>query len=159
MARLPDRFDLWVRQARATADPLRQSDYVLGALAALREWHFLNLGTRDEPQPAESDLDDDHGRYLLLFTDSGRIAEMFGDTAPTPLPVISMPSAGAMAWVLEQPVAGLLVNLGEDAVLIPQAQLAAFHLEWLQRGGQQASGFWIPNLTSEEEDFWQEHGL
>ncbi len=159
MPRLPDRFDLWVRKARTTPEPLRQIDYVLGALVALPEWHFLNSGTKESPQPAETDLENEHGLFLLLFTDSGRIAEIFGDPVPSPLPVISMPTPAAMAWVLEQPVAGLLVNAGEDAVLVPHAQLAAFHLEWLTRGGRQASGFWIPNLTSEEEDFWQEHGL
>jgi hypothetical protein len=43
--------------------------------------------------------------------------------------------------------------------MIPFAQLESYHAEWSQRGGRQASGFWIPNMTSEEEDFWQEHGL
>jgi hypothetical protein len=38
-------------------------------------------------------------------------------------------------------------------------QLRAFHAEWSKRGGREGIGFWIPNMTTEEEDFWQENGL
>jgi len=162
MPRLPDRFDLWVRKARESADPARQVDYVLGALAALKGWHFLNSGTRKNPQPAEAEIEG--GRHLLVFTDVARIEEILGDRASKddPLPVISMSAAVAMAWCMEQKTRGcigLLVNPGDDAVLIPLSQVEAFHAEWTQRGGRQASGFWIPNLTTEEEDFWLENGL
>jgi hypothetical protein len=164
MARLPDRFDLWVRQARACADPARQADYVLGALAGLGDWYFFNIGTRDQPQPAEIELEG--ARLLLLFSDHGRIEELLRDAGSfdprQPLPIISISTAEAMIWCLDRQAegyTGLLVNPGEDAVMIPLDQLAAFHAEWIQRGARQASGFWIPNLTDEEEDFWQEHGL
>ncbi len=63
-----------------------------------------------------------------------------------------------MKWVVECRV-GLFVNAPEDAVMIPFAQVENFHSEWVKRGGRQSSGFWIPNMTTEEEDFWQEHRL
>lgn len=160
MARLPDRFDLWVRKARECTDPARQVDYVLGALAALREWHFLNIGTKEIPQPATARIDSRDCR--LVFTDVGRLEEMIeessGSRGKSPLPVISIPTAAAMAWCVEGRT-GLLVNPGEDAAIIPFEQVQSFHAEWTRRGGREASGFWIPNLTTEEEDFWQENGL
>jgi hypothetical protein len=162
MSRLPDRFDLWVRKARECSDPARQVDYVLGALAGLKEWHFLNIGTKETPQAAQTQIESD--RCLLVFTDLGRIEEMVDEDSgllkdKEALPVISIPTPIAMAWCVECRV-GLLVNAREDAdtVLIPFDQVQAFHTEWSQRGGRQASGFWIPNMTTQEEDFWQEHG-
>ena len=162
MSRLPDRFDLWVRKARACPDPVRQADYVLGALAALPEWYFFNIGTKEKPQVSEVEIENHW--YVLVFSDSGRIEELVEDRVPKgePLPVISMPTATAMAWCLEHKAkgcAGLLVNPGEYAAVIPLAQVEAFHAEWNRCDGRRASGFWIPNLTTEEEDFWQEHGL
>jgi len=160
VARLPDRFDLWVRKARECKDPARQADYILGALAGLKEWHFLNAGTREAPQAATAQIGTDPCR--LLFSDAGRIEELVreGGTVPKsgPLPVITIPAAAAMAWCVEGRT-GLLVNPREDAVMIPIEQLETFHAEWSRRGGRQAAGFWIPNMTTEEEDFWQENGL
>jgi len=69
-----------------------------------------------------------------------------------------MPMAAAMTWCVEHR-AGVLVNPGEDSALIPVERLEIFQAEWRQRGGRQAAGFWIPNMTTEEEDFWQEQGL
>jgi len=164
MARLPDRFDLWVRKARECRDPARQADYILGALAGLKEWHFLNVGTRESPQAARTQIG--AGSCLLVYSDMSRIEELIQEGGRSlqnprrkePLPVITIPAAAAMSWCVECQ-AGLLVNPGEDAVLIPFAQLEAFHAEWRQRGGRQAAGFWIPNMSTEEEDFWREHGL
>ena len=163
MPRLPDRFDLWVRKARECKDPARQVDYILGALAGLKEWHFLNIGTKEKPNAAKTKMGSDE--CLLVYSDVYRIEELIGrqealipkNSAP---PVISIPTPIAMAWCVECKM-GLLVNPAEDAesVLIPFAQMEAFHAEWSQRGGRQAAGFWIPNMTTEEEDFWQEHGL
>jgi hypothetical protein len=161
MARLPDRFDLWIRKARECEDPIRQIDYVLGSLVALGEWHFLNVGTKESPEPAMAEIDG--GRYLLVFSDVDRIEEMFeGRNKDEPLPVISMSTEKAMAWCIERATegyGGLLLNPGDYAALIPMPQLEYFQAEWQQRGGRQASGYWIPNMTSEEEDFWQERGL
>jgi hypothetical protein len=161
MARLPDRFDLWIRKARECADPGRQVDYVLGALMALSEWHFLNIGTKEKPEPAMAEIEG--GQYLLVFSNGERIAEIVGEGREKgdPLPIISMSTTAAMAWCLErraEDCGGLLVNPGDYAALIPVAQLEGFAAEWKHRGGRLASGFWIPSMTTEEEDFWQEHG-
>jgi hypothetical protein len=163
MARLPDRFDLWVRKAQECADPARQADYVLGALAGLKEWHFLNVGTKEAPQAAKTQIETDP--CFFVFSDISRIEEFIQEgwglnhrQKKDPLPVITIPTAAAMAWCVECRT-GVLVNPGEDSALIPLDQLETFHAEWLQRGGRQAAGFWIPNMSTEEEDFWQEHGL
>jgi hypothetical protein len=158
MARLPDRFDLWVRKARKCRDPARQADYVLGALAGLKEWYFPAVGRKENPLPAEAEIEG--ARYVLVFSDPGRIEEIHEDGTQRgdPLAAIAMPMAAAMAWCVERR-AGVLVNPGEDSALIPVERLEIFQAEWRQRGGRQAAGFWIPNMTTEEEDFWQEQGL
>ncbi len=164
MPRLPDRFDLFVRRARASADPARQLDYVLGALAGLPEWYFLNGGTRQQPRVFTTEIE--QTPILLVFSDSERVLELAAELriespreAP---PVITIPTTAALPWCVSEtspPWHGLLINPGEDAVLVPRPQVEAFASEWQTRGGRQASGFWIPNLTGEEEDFWQEYGL
>jgi hypothetical protein len=162
MPRLPDRFDLWVRKARASADPARQVDLVLGALVARPELYFFNLGTKEKPQIARTEIGRDEG--ALVFTDAGRIEEFLaGHTdalnGGADARVIASPTAAALAWCVEYRV-GVVINLSVgEAALVTAAALAAFVEEWKKRGGRQAAGFWIPNLTTEEEDFWQEHGL
>ena len=102
MARLPTRFDLWVAKP-GNADPARQADYILGALAALKEWHFLNLGAKDSPQAAKTAIEDE--TYLLVFSDLDRIEQALGERHATPqsgaLPVISVATAAALAWCVE----------------------------------------------------------
>jgi hypothetical protein len=160
MSRLPNRFDLFVRQAKRCPEPARQADYILGALAALKEWYFINLGATDAPQAAKTVIESQ--TYLLVFSDADRIEDALRERspapAPDPLPVITVSAAAALAWCIECQT-GLFVNPPEDAVLIPFAHLEIFYAEWTQRGDRQSAGFWIPNMTSEEEDFWQEHGL
>lgn len=162
MAAVPDRFDLWVRKARECADPVRQIDYVLGSLAGLNDWHFLNLGSGQKPEAAEAEIEG--GRHLLVFSDAGRIEAMLKDGGQSvrPLPVITIPTVAAMRWCLEREAegcAGLLLNPGDYAAVIPMDQLRAFQAEWSRRGGRETIGFWIPSMTTEEEDFWQENGL
>jgi hypothetical protein len=161
MPRLPDRFDLWVRKARECPDPARQLDYILGAMVALPAWHFLNVGTREKPQPATGEIEGT--RLLLVFSDADRVLEATGDAKlPSQPPVISVPAAAALQECLGGGLFqcdALLVNPGTDAAVISREQLAAFENEWRARDGAAAQGFWIPNLTSEEEDFWEEHGL
>jgi len=157
MPRLPDRFDLWVRRARACPDPARQADYVLGALAALDEWHFLNRGEEGRPSPALAELEG--GPHLLVFSGPDRIEELVAPAPGVPLPIISIPTAKAFPWCLEQAAAGLLVNAGEDGFIVGEDRLHAFYRGWSRDREQNSIGFWIPNLTTEEEDFWQEHGL
>jgi hypothetical protein len=163
MPRLPDRFDLWVRKARTCPDPARQLDYVLGALLGLTQWHFLNRGTREQPQVATVEMEDTP--VLLVFSDIERVREIAGElkmeSRPEAPPIVTISTAAAAAWCLgpdAPPWEGLLINPGEDGALVPRPQVDAFVQEWQARGALQASGFWIPNLTSEEEDFWQEHG-
>jgi hypothetical protein len=162
MSRLPDRFNLWVRKARELNDPKRQTDYVLGALAALKEWHFLNIGTKEKPQAAKTEIDGDP--CLLVFSDLDRLEELIRVSGAVkhvrqgePVPAISIPSEAALPWCVECHI-GLLINPSEDAVMIPHEQVSEFYAEWKERGGWR-QGFWIPNMTSAEEDFWQEHGL
>ncbi len=149
-----------VRKARTCTDPVRQADYVLGALAGLKEWHFLNLGTKEAPRAARTEIDTDP--YLLVYSNPDRIEEFVQDQggalAQGPLPIITVATAAALKWCVECRV-GLFVNAPEDAVMIPLAQVANFYSEWVQAAGRPSSGFWIPNMTTEEEDFWQEHGL
>jgi hypothetical protein len=163
MPHIPDRFDLWVRKAKEHSDPDRQTDYVLGALAGLKEWHFLNIGTAEKPQAAKTEIDADP--CLLVFSDLNRLEELLNVSGAVrhlqkyaPLPAITIPTAAALPWCVECKI-GLLINPGEDAVMVPFEQVEAFHAEWSKRGGRQASGYWIPNMTTEEEDFWQKHGL
>jgi len=162
MPRVPDRFDLWIRQAKASTDPARQLDYVLGALVALPEWFFLNIGTPNDPHPAVSEVEGT--RYLLVFSDPHRvveIAEQIRIESSEP-PVITVPSATALRWVVdERPMqsAGIIVNPGPDGVSIPLDNVAHFAAAWQNGGAGQGIGYWIPNATSEEEAFWQEHGL
>lgn len=163
MARLPDRFDLWVRKARETTDAARQVDLVLGALGAREELYFLNIGTKENPLIARAGLAQEE--CALMFTDTGRIEEFVAehpgmirgkDEGP---PVIVSPAAAALKWCVENR-AGLVINPGAgETVLVPAAELAKFVEEWLERGERRGAGFWIPNMTTEEEDFWQAHGL
>jgi hypothetical protein len=161
MPRLPDRFDLWIRKARECPDPERQLDYILGAMVALPAWYFLNIGTRENPQPAVGEVDG--ARVMLVFSDADRVLEAAGDAEfPSAPPVLSLPAAAALTECLGDGLfrcAALLINPGEDAALVPRPQLAVFERGWQARGGAAARGFWIPHLSSEEEDFWQEHGL
>jgi hypothetical protein len=159
VSRLPDRFDLWVRQARQSSDPARAADLVLGGLAALKEWHFLNIGATDAPHAAETEVE--AIPCLLVFTTADRVEEIIhdeGNPGAQRASLLTIPTAEAMAWCVERK-AGLLVNPGDDSVLISADQLAVYHTEWQQRRGRQSTGFWIPNPTNEEEDFWREHGL
>ena len=115
MPRLPDRFDLWIRQAKASQEPARQLDYILGALVALPEWFFLNIGTPNDPHPAVSEVE--NVRYLLVFSDPVRvveIAEQIRVEGSEP-PVITVPSGTALRWVVdERPMQaeGLMINPG-----------------------------------------------
>jgi hypothetical protein len=164
MSRLPDRFDLWVRKAQESADPARQVDLVLGALVARDELYFLNIGTKEQPRIARIDVLAEE--CAIVFTDAERVGEFVAEqpqmqTGPAnELPVIVSPTGSALAWCVENK-SGLLINpkSDTDTVIASPAAVAGFVAEWQQRGGRQAAGFWIPNLTSEEEDFWQENGV
>ncbi len=156
MARLPDRFDLFVRKAKACSDPARQADYVLGALAALPAWYFLNIGPGEKVQLAESTYGGN--RFAFIFSDGERANEMAREKTAGLLSIISIPQPGAMEWCVKLRT-GLLVNAQSESCMVPFDQLEAFLAEWTRRGEGKSAGFWIPNMTTEEEDFWQEYGL
>jgi hypothetical protein len=132
-------------------------------LVAVKEVYFLNSGTKELPRIARAEIAPD--QCALVFTDSGRVEDFLAERPemrPNPgneLPVVVSPTTAALTWCVENGL-GVVINpgVGETAVISPQA-LAAFAEEWKQRGGRQAAGFWIPNMTTEEEDFWQENGL
>ena len=169
MPRLPDRFDLWIRKARKSADQVRQVDWVLGALVARDDLYFLNTGTKEQPQIGgvhHSDVADPADRFVVAFSDAQRLEEFakergvqgsarFGNE----LPAIVSPMVAALDWCVERKM-GLVINpnVGET-VMVPPPVLAEFVEEWKQRSGRQGAGFWIPNMTTEEEDFWQAYGL
>jgi hypothetical protein len=157
MPRIPDRFDLWVRKARASIDTDRQMDWVLGALLAREELFFLNSGTKEQPRIAQIEMSEE--RCALVFTDGDRIEEFMDAHRDAVGSAIASPSASALAWCVESRL-GLVINpsVGETAWIVAEA-VALFLGEWKQRGGRQATGFWIPSMTTEEEDFWQENGL
>jgi hypothetical protein len=101
----------------------------------------------------------------LLFTDIDRFTEfatehkLMAAGAGTEPPVIATPTPAALRWCVESGI-GALFNPGVgESAMIPPDTLAAFFAEWTARGSRKGQGFWIPNMTNEEEDFWQEHGL
>ena len=169
MARLPDRFDLWVRKARSEADPDRQVDWVLGALVARPDLYFLNTGTKEYPQiglAQSMEAPNPTDTFATVFSDAQRLRD-FVEERKMPVaprygyepPVIVSPMAPGLDWCVENKL-GLLINPTQgDAVTVSPQAVAQFVEEWKQRGERQTAGFWIPNMTTEEEDFWQEHGL
>ena len=163
MPRLPDRFDLWVRKARESAEPARQVDWILGALVAREGLYFLNVGTKEKPLIAKAAIAAEES--VLVFTDAGRIEEFIedhptmGKGAVEGPPVIASPTAAALKWCVENR-AGLVINPSEgETAMVPPAELAAFFEDWRESRERQGARFWIPDMTTEEEDFWQEHGL
>jgi len=134
-------------------------DLVLGALVARTEVYFVNIGTKESPRISSGKMASEE--CALVFSDVERIEEFLAlnTRAGQELAVIASPTASALAWCVENRVGVVLNPSVGETVMIPAAMLAAFIEEWKQRGGRQSAGFWIPNMTSEEEDFWQENGL
>jgi hypothetical protein len=162
MADLPDSFDLWVRRAR-TASPTRQTEILLGTLLGQLRWYFINQN-KEHPTPAAVTLD---GQFLLLLFTSPDRAGNFIEASQhrnhhDPVSMIDLSPEQAVPWCLNfapQGVSGLLVNPGDYAFTIDFPGLNLFYQQWQNSGSRSGQGFWIPNMTSEEEDFWQEHGV
>jgi hypothetical protein len=162
MAALPDQFDLWVRRARETAGPERQIDLLLGSLCALKEWYFYNQGDTPNPRPATAEHEG--RRYVVTFSSPGKLEDVFGGPPGKPrrIPYISVKAIDAIPYCLKfrnEGCVGILVNPGDYCFTIDLNAMEKFDREWKARGGRKGQGFWIPNMTSEEEDFWQEHGV
>jgi hypothetical protein len=162
MTALPDQFDLWVRRARASADPARQIDLLLGSLCALKEWYFYNQGSHANPRPAMAEVENQH--CLLTFSSASKLEDVFGDSPKKGkrIPYISVKSADAIPYCLQfraEKCSGVLVNPGDYCFTVDLDAMEKFDREWKSRDMQVGRGFWIPNMTTEEEDFWQEHGV
>lgn len=157
MPDLPDQFDLWVRRARDVA-PERQADFLLGSLFALKEWFFLNRGSDEKPSPGVVELE---GRYcLVVFSDLGKMHDFVGSATSN----LAIPTESVVGYCREfraMGVTALLVNPGDYAFTVELDAVESFDKAWRERRAAHPSarGFWIPNLTTEEEDFWQSHGL
>lgn len=162
MSSLPDQFDLTVRKAREMSSSQRQLDCMLGLLFALPEWNFVNHGTAEKPFPALVDIETI--RALVIFSTLEKYRDFIEASSGMPateLPSITVPVQSATGYCLQFRPAGceaILVNPGEFAFQVSLDSLSAFETEWRVRPATHR-GFWIPNMTSEEEDFWSEHGL
>lgn len=162
MAAIPDHFDLGVRRARQVRDESRQVDALLGLLFAAEEWYFWNVGTPEKPFPAMSEID---GKpVLLLFSSLEKLVDVVETATKTSmetLPHFAIPVNSGGAFCSQFRASScetLLVNPGEYAFAVSLDALKAFDATW--RGRKATSrGFWIPNMTSEEEDFWRELGM
>jgi hypothetical protein len=103
---------------------------------------------------------------LLVFSHPEKadtFTEERGERGGTePLGLISMRPRDAADYcgaLQETACEAVLVNPGPFAYTVALGGILKYHEEWKRRGAQEASGFWIPNMTTEEEDFWQEHEL
>jgi hypothetical protein len=157
---ISDRFDLAIRKARTVPDPSRRLDCLLGLLFGLDNWVLWNTGSPEKPWPAITE--DDDGRWLVVFANMGKAQEYLEDSGVVSPPLMTVPLAQATEYCGRfriGGVTGLLVNPGADAFTVTLEAVEAFEADWKAAGAQQGRGFWIPNLTSEEEDFWQSQGL
>ncbi len=163
--RLPDRFDLAVRKIRTTADTHRQIDILLGALLAQKTLFLWNIGTQETPAPAISEIEGTPA--MIVFSDALRLSEAM-DNYDSDSSKRNIDSTGLIALTSDHAFAtaialntALLVNplSGEDTFYVSKEHLEPFYNEWRASVQSQALGFWIPNITTEEEDFWQEQGL
>jgi len=174
MPALPDWFDVWVRRTRELpdADGQRQLELLLGAVFTMPVVYFWNIGSESEPAPAIGE--DEDGRHLaLLFTHAGKLQDLLDEREDGvveldgAVPVISMAPAQIGGYVQDlntdgADIGSLLVNAGEFAFQVDIRAWEAFALAWEERDPaerQAAQGFWIPKMSTEEEDFWEEHGL
>lgn len=164
MGAIPDQFDVFVRRARERFDPARAEDMLIGNLFALKEWHLLNAGTAEDPRPRFAELD---GTVFLLVFSHPEKADAFTEArgergGRDPLGLISMRPGDAADYcraLRGSSCGAILVNPGPFAYAVALEGLLKYHEAWSRRGAELASGFWIPNMTTEEEDFWQEHEL
>ncbi|HSI84863.1 MAG TPA: hypothetical protein VK970_13815 [Candidatus Methylacidiphilales bacterium] len=181
MVNIPDQFDLDVRRAKRQSDPEQQMELLLGALLARKEWYFYNIGTQEKPEPARVEIED--RPYLLVFSSADKLHNLRDlqqgdrkDAEPSPvmsteLPNFSIPCMQAVDYCLaladaqlggDQSAAlleGMLINPGDHAFAISMASFRHYMAAWKERGGHIGQGFLIPNISTEEDDFYQEHGL
>jgi hypothetical protein len=162
MASIPDHFDLWVRKAQQMPEE-RQLDCLLGSLFAGKEWFFYNQGVCQTVDPAMVELDG--VKCLMLFSSADKMFDFVQSAScrtVEQLPSIAIPAEKGAEFCLQFRAAGaeaILVNPGDYAFRISFDALESFARDREAHRAEARRGFWIPNMTSEEEDFWQEHGL
>jgi hypothetical protein len=115
--------------------------------------------------PASSPISDE--QVLLVYSDPSRLLEALeyylidkpGGRVEGP-GSISMTPIGTFEFCLKNNT-GLLVNplASEHNLLVPHEHVKAFYLNWKESAKHAQNCFWVPNMTDEEEDFWQERGL
>ncbi len=163
MAAIPDSFDLQVRRAKQAA-PERQLDFLLGSLLALSEWWLLNQGSETAPYPAIVELD--AVKCVVVFSASGKLQDFVGECRGENerIAQIAIRVPEVVDYCLRfrsVGVTAILVNPGDFAFTVELEAVESFATAWRERRAAkgESRGFWIPNMTTEEEDFWQSHGL
>lgn len=161
MPPLKDRFDRQVEKARSMdLDDSRLRDFLIGILFGCLELHFLNAGDKDSPRPRFVELDGEV--FLLTFSDPSKADDFTvmreERDEHDPLGLISMPPYDAATFAeqfIDWGCQYLLVNPGPFSFAVDIPAYCEFHKEWEASGGREQSGFFIPNLTTEEQDLWE----
>lgn len=165
MSRIPDRFDLIVRQVRETSfQPERQLDFLLAAFFTLKEAHLINAGDEDNPLPAFVELD--QTVLMPVFTSADQAdtytSERGQRSDHEPLGLISMKPELALDYAQAFKSYGCyhwIINPGPYGFMLSLAEIESYQQQRKESAQAPNYGFWIPNLTSQEEAFWEDHGL
>ncbi|GEM_PF-984844 len=165
MSRLPDRFDLLVRQVRKEAgSPERQIDFLMAAFFALKEAHLLNTGNEATPMPSFVELDN---LILMPVFSSADQADTYTSERGQrqdrdPLGLISLQPPALLEYTRAFKDYGChhwIINPGPYGFIVPVEDAETYQKQRLESGEKSHIGFWIPNMTTEEEAFWEDHGL
>lgn len=167
MTRIPDRFDLLVRKVRdGEMTPERQFDFLMSAIFTLKEVHLINNGGEVTPIPAFVELD---GQVLMPVFSSADQADTYSIEREQrndndPLGLISMKPAYLLEYAKEFIPYGCkdwIINPGPYGFILSLDSLQGYYEEFRKQAEEKpdGAGFWIPNMSTEEEDFWLENGL
>ena len=125
----------------------------------------MNRGSETEPYPAVVELG--AAKCVVVFSAPGKLQdfadELRGEKVEE-MPNLAIRVPEVVDYCLLFRGAGataILVNPGDFAFTVELDALESFTNAWRERRAAkgESRGFWIPNMTSEEEDFWQSHGL
>jgi len=165
MSRLPDRFDLLVRKVReGDFTPDRQIDFLLAAFFTLKEAHLINAA--DEVSPLPTFLELDEAVLMPVFTSADQADTYTSERGQRgdhdDLCLISMPPAIVLDYAESFTSYGCkdwFINPGPFGFIISLQEAQAYQQQKNKVGQRPDIGFWIPNLTSQEEAFWEDNGL